>query len=523
MHRSNYLKLVVGIFCMFLVTSLTGCESKESPQTGLPSEEVVQAEERTDQDVFQEDFDSLEDFDSSQFYCKDRKTVCNRYWIDEDGVLWGAGINDFGQLGVNPVNTDLEEYKEPVKITEDVCMVDASGNGYFVIYLTNHGELYGIGSNMLGLLGQPYTECYSENDYLKITEPVLLMEDVKYASAGRESIAALKKDGSVWWWGQYRSTYLTTENSNLYALAWQAEEDETNPVKMLKNTPAKLLEDCVYVTTGDFHGAAITAKGELYTWGLNLFGECGVEVGDDDYIRVPAKVLDGVKMVWVERVDTREKGIYDTSNHGLKYNFNIFVQTVDDNYLAAGKDLGDKEKAIQLTGDIYKPSTESYSDTFVPIELKEYSEEGYRVLLNTLQWGDSIEKVDQLLSENHMSHWTCDTVESVENSETDRIVKTIDVNSSNYLLEFDEKDCLYKIILQVGGSRNGFYSFGMKLETIKDLIPCDLSLDPEENAYVDIYHTTEAIDGTFYSFVFEENSGELIRVEEASDEYFKVL
>lgn len=88
-----------------------------------------------------------------------------------------------------------------------------------------------MGSNMFGLLGQDDDET---NDYamdspdLKVTQPVLLMEDIAYARAGRESIAALKKDGSVWWWGQYMSTYGT----NL-----------SDPRKMLKTAPCKVLEN----------------------------------------------------------------------------------------------------------------------------------------------------------------------------------------------------------------------------------------------------------------------------------------
>lgn len=510
MKKYWYLKILAGAINVFIIASLIGCESKEEVNIEVIPVEVTSEEETVASDV------SLKDFDVSKLYCKERINVCNHYVIDENGVLWGTGINDFGQLGIATSYTDLEKYTEPVKIAEDVLMVDASDNGYFTIYLTNKGELYGIGSNMLGLLGQPYEECYSEHDYLKVTDPVLLMDDVKYASAGRESIVALKNDGSVWWWGEYGSTYLTQICSNLHELYWKADEDDTNPVKMLKNSPTKLLDNCVYATTGDFHGAAITESGELYTWGLNLYGECGIEVGDDDYIRIPTKVLDGVKMVWVERVNDCEDGINDTTNFGIKYNFNVFVQTVDDKYMASGVDLGDKEKTIQLTGDIVTPSTEKYSDVFVPIELEEYSEEGCRLILNELSWGDSREKVNNILEEHHLTYWACNVAVPVDNSETEMIIKSIDVNCSNYLLDFDENDCLEKIVIQVGGSRNGLYLFGMKLDEIKELLTCNLVIDPETNEYVDIYDTEQALDGTYYKFVFEKNNGELIRVEESA-------
>lgn len=40
--------------------------------------------------------------------------------------------------------------------------------------------------------------------------------------------------------------------------------------------PHKVLENCVYVDISAWNGAAITETGDLYMWGLNIFGQCGV-------------------------------------------------------------------------------------------------------------------------------------------------------------------------------------------------------------------------------------------------------
>jgi alpha-tubulin suppressor-like RCC1 family protein len=99
-------------------------------------------------------------------------------------------------------------------------------------------------------------------------EPVLLMENVAYVRAGMECIAALDRDQNVWWWGQYCGTYHTKEcDSRDYE---KSTEDEHNPAKILYTRPRKLLENCIYVTTGNTTGAAIGADGSLYTWGRNL-------------------------------------------------------------------------------------------------------------------------------------------------------------------------------------------------------------------------------------------------------------
>lgn len=518
-------KVIIALMCLFL----TGCQmeeplSEEIDDISTEVEEVIvntlEKENLVENlPVFFADSletaDIEENFLISSLYCKNRKTVGNQYIIDEEQVLWGYGNNEFGQLGIGRVDFEYH-YTEPVKIAENVVSVDASGNGYFAIYLTEDGNLYGMGSNRLGLLGQPYEVSYSDHDYSKVTEPVLLMQDVVYASAGMKSILALKQDGTVWWWGEYSSTYLTEAKAYNYQYYWQDEEDEKNPTKILYTTPKMILEDCIYAVTGDWHGAAITADGELYTWGLNILGECGVKVGDDDYVRIPTKVLDGVSMVWVERINNRgfEQGVYDTSKHRNKYNFNVFVQLKDGTFLAAGKDLGNMQKTIEVTGDIFQPGTETYSDSFVPIMVEEYSEESCRETLNELQWEMTISEAEVILDQQNMDYF--ETLFPGERIDDERVAQSISVNANSYLLYFDKNKGLYQIDLQEGGSRNGRFSLGMTLEEVQALLDCKLIYEPDVYAQSQVYRTSESIEGTYYTFVFDNTKKTLIIVRESS-------
>ena len=81
------------------------------------------------------------------FHIKNRVSGKNRYYIDENLVLWGYGFNDYGQLGIGTVDSLDTFYKEPIRIAENVVSVDASINGYFCIYLTEEGNLYGMASS----------------------------------------------------------------------------------------------------------------------------------------------------------------------------------------------------------------------------------------------------------------------------------------------------------------------------------------------------------------------------------------
>lgn len=278
--------------------------------------------------------------------------------------------------------------------------------------------------------------------------PVLLMEDVAYARAGRESITALKTDGSVWWWGEYKSTYATDpspETDNY----WTAEEDDNNPAKMLYNSPHKILDDCIYATTGEWRGAAIDRKGDLYMWGLNLFGECGVAVTGDDYIRSPQKVLEDVHMVWPEKVELNSirDDLPENPEYRAEYVFNTFVQLKDGTLLAAGRGLGDQVRTIGLTGDISVTTASSYSDTFVPVVLKQYSKGAIKRSLQTLEMGTSKEEVEKFLQRHGISYW--DSVEfSVETGEHYVNEHTLSLEDGLYELKFDEQDKLNEVYLQ---------------------------------------------------------------------------
>ena len=148
-----------------------------------------------------------------------------------------------------------------------------------------------------------------------------------------------------------------------------------NSVSPETEASSQILEDCVYATTGDMTGAAIGRDGSLYTWGLNIFGECGAEVTSDDFLRTPKKTLENVCMVWPEKIffNSLEEEIPQAADYRTTYSFNTFALLDDGTVVAAGKDIGDKEKEIAVTGDLVQTTSHVYSDTFLPVTLEEFS------------------------------------------------------------------------------------------------------------------------------------------------------
>ena len=452
----------------------SGEESAGENVEGNESSHMMASEEMEALPTFYvEDLNVLqmgESFSLKDYYITNRYTASNHYYIDENGVLWGTGRNAFGQLGTGTY--DIEEYhEEPVKIAENVVSVDASWNDYFCIYLTEDGELYGIGMNYAEvLLGKgSESQVYSDYDFQKVTEPVLLMTDVAYARAGRECIVALQNNKTAYWWGQYAPLTHTNASRSYppYEDYWKLEEDASNPLKMFADGPVKIMDQCKYITTGTFSGAAISESGELYTWGFNIFGQCGTPVTEDDFVRTPVKVMEDVKMVWPDRIYFSDPQSQSSEfvRWETDYNYVTFVMKADGTLVAAGLDLGDKEKVTQVNGDIEETQTNRYSDNFVPVQVVEYFVKNNLAILSKLQFGMSIEEVEEILNSADMNTFRVD--ESVYNEGYN---VGLSAQYSQYHCYFDSQNELVRIRIQEGGSRDGRFSVEMSLSDLEKAV-----------------------------------------------------
>lgn len=127
-------------------------------------------------------------------------------------------------------------------------------------------------------------------------------------------------------------------------------------------------------------------------------------------------------MVWPEQIEVNspleeipEQMLYETV-----YHFNTFVRLKDGTILAAGRRLGDQEKTISLTGDLIAESSHTYSDTFVPVEIRKYSAENIKNLIRRIEIGTDREAVEQYLTANgiqyfYVTNYSEDTREHTEN------------------------------------------------------------------------------------------------------------
>lgn len=433
-------------------------------------------------------------------YITDRATAWNHYYIDADGVLWGSGYNQNGQLGNGSYETDLDLGKmDAARIADHVVSVDANLNNNFCIYLTDDGKLYGMGLNMAGLLlgKDSVKQVYSDDDNDRVCTPVLLMENVRYARAGREAIVALQEDGSVYWWGQMRTT--TSTYGSDYDAYWTVEENPDNPVKMMFLEPHKVLENCVYVDISAWNGAAITENGDLYMWGLNIFGQCGVAKSENvhDFVWAPEKVLENVSMVWLEAIRQNDDGI-DTELENLSwavhsYTFDNFALLQDGTLLAAGENLGKDSVTTVVDGDLDQAGSHRASFGFVPVRAAVYSTEYNREILAEFTWGMSREDVRSLCTDAGLQFYV--------GGEDDGI----NIEDSRYRCYFDETGGLSALTIQTGSSRDERFTVDeTTLEEVQQIVT-DAGgsltlLTPAGDNPWEIWQYADTAQGTLYWF-----------------------
>ena len=276
----------------------------------------------------------------SNCYITDMKRGTNHYHIDENGVLWGEGTSEYGQLGI--LKKDVSIVGEPVKIAENVIHVDFSGE-YFVIYLTADYELYGLGASPAGILTQFGDWNFNVIDLEVITEPVLLMKNVVYARAGETSIITLLENGDV---------YVLGNNDHI----------------MIGNTkyiaPQKIMENVKYVTTYFHSYAAIDENNDLWTWGHNELGQCGIGVYSSN-VSSPQKIMEDVECAWMGGIG------FNTADMVKKYD-NLVVLKKDGSFHACGEGIGESRLVNRVDDQVYENVEVISTEDLRPVNIKEY-------------------------------------------------------------------------------------------------------------------------------------------------------
>ncbi|KAL5606552.1 hypothetical protein BROUX41_002955 [Berkeleyomyces rouxiae] len=204
--------------------------------------------------------------------------------VNDDGALgrsseWDGGLRDMDKedsdsdsddeddTGVNPMeSTPAAVSTEGFIGGTEIAQVAACDSATFA--LTRDGRVYGWGTFRAsdGILG------FSETTKIQRT-PVEItgLKNISQLAGGSNHILALSIKGEVSAWGSGEQCQLGRRIGERYKM--KALQPQHVGVPKSKTNPI------VKVTGGSYHSFALTSDGRVYGWGLNNFGQVGVEGG----------------------------------------------------------------------------------------------------------------------------------------------------------------------------------------------------------------------------------------------------
>eukprot|EP00794_Sanderia_malayensis_P006180 gene6180-6894_t len=189
---------------------------------------------------------------------------------DYKAYAWGWGIH--GQLGVN----SAENFKIPVNISllnnEKVIQV-AAGYAHSAA-LTVKGLVFCFGAGLYGQLGIGVNT--------KTTTPKLVRslidEPIYYVTCGQFETLVVSEDQTIYSWGRnYKQFHICAKAETATSgrqLASNVATDLSHKYYP-EELAFRLPEPITQVLIGNWHYAAVTLAGQLYTWGCNDCGQLG--------------------------------------------------------------------------------------------------------------------------------------------------------------------------------------------------------------------------------------------------------
>jgi len=167
--------------------------------------------------------------------------------LKSDGIVWGWGYGNGGQLGVN-----VKFSKIPVQTNNLTNIVNISAGLMHSLALNNSNNVFSWGANIYDLLGREVTTCTT---YLPAQ--VNNLSNIISVSVSFTGSYAVKTDGTLWAWGSNEYGQLG-DGSNIN-----------------RSTPVQILSDIISVSGGGGHTLALKNDGSVYAWGSNSSGKLG--------------------------------------------------------------------------------------------------------------------------------------------------------------------------------------------------------------------------------------------------------
>ena len=205
--------------------------------------------------------------------------------INDDGTAWAWGANWSGKLG-DGTSTNRHS---PVQVVGLDNIAEISLGNSHTMAVKNDGTLWAWGSNFNGELGIGSESVWGSNTPIEVTS----ISDVTAIAVGEWHTIAVKKDGTVWAWGENDGGQLgdgTTTHRSTPAQVISAYD--TGLLTLGSSTSSTR----PMVAAGSSHTVALKNDGTVWAWGGNWDGQLGI--GTTEHSPIPVRVgIDNVKEI----------------------------------------------------------------------------------------------------------------------------------------------------------------------------------------------------------------------------------
>jgi alpha-tubulin suppressor-like RCC1 family protein len=137
------------------------------------------------------------------------------------------------------------------------------------------GDVFACGSGDMGILGVSEIASAGPTPTWRVHGTPLCVESLRgkgviQVAAGIRHSLALTGDGTVYGWG---SSFWGAAgvNQEQCSIVYPEGDGDEIPVPIQLDIPAP----CTFISAGDFHSAAVTRNGDLYTWGSARYAQLG--------------------------------------------------------------------------------------------------------------------------------------------------------------------------------------------------------------------------------------------------------